>query len=192
MKLLRTRIMGYFSTIFFLNILYIFKKINNKNIMFIFADNRHWTLPYYCDIVIMVILAIEIILGVIFFIAMLFTSDKIKEKNTKGKNIELINLNNITQQEYFGKYSLLILTGLTLPTDSSIIAILIFIIIQLSLGVIFIYYNLIYINPLLLIFKFQVYFCDDKNSKIVIITKENLNGKSSIKINNTNRKIIKY
>lgn len=203
MRLISSKVGCYFSTMLFFNVLHILKIFNDKNIdssKWEFPSienikNIKWILPSLNNVKIL-ILVIEILIGVVFLIKIITSMDDKLSANTKGKTYSIITLNDQTQCEYFGKYSLLILTSLSLPTTNSVFAFVIFFFVQLTIGIVYVYYNLIYINPILSLFKYRTYVCDCKNSdsgskNLIVITRRVLKASDTINIRNTNNKVIK-
>ena len=148
-----------------------------------------------------IIIGLEILFGILFTVRILAKNDdKLKNKQT-GKKLNIIDIKDDTESTYLGKYSLLILTSLSLPTTNNIYSFLIYFIVQITLGVIFIYKNLIYINPILTILQYNIYRCNceekgsvydkNKSKNHIILSKSKLTVGSEVTIRNTNNTLLK-
>ena len=90
---------------------------------------------------------------------MCLKNDTIKQKNTKGKQVRILEMQDNTSDNFFSKFSLLVLTGITIPVCEGIFSLIIFLLIFISLGLVYTDKNLIYINPLLSLLHYNVYRC---------------------------------
>ena len=203
MKYVSNKVGCYFSTMLFFNLLHILKIFNDKNIepdKWNFPTLKNiikfdWVMPSWNNIEIFII-TFEIIIGIIFLVKIFIYNDDKISQNTKGKTYTINEITDQTQCEYFGKYSLLILTSISLPTNNNIFSFVIFFFVQITIGIVYVYNNLIYINPILTLTKYRIYSCncdgeDTKDRKLVVITKKELEQTDKIIIRNTNNTVIK-
>ena len=102
-------------------------------------------------------------------ISVLFTLlgivDSILSTNTLGRTITVTQVENMTNENYFANYSLIVLTGLALPAMKGVWSLLIFLMIWFSLGIVYINNAMIYMNPILSIKKYCVYKCHSKEDE---------------------------
>ena len=77
-------------------------------------------------------------------------------QNTLGKTAKVISYKDITGDNYFSKYSLLILTGNSLPMFHNFVGLTIYIIILLTVGFIFVRQKMYYLNPIVMLVGYRV------------------------------------
>ena len=148
-----------------------------------------------------IIIILEIIIGIIYTARLLLANDDNFHNHSAGKKLKICSLKDNTENTYFGKFSLLILTSISLPTENNIYSLIVYIIVQATIGIIFIYKDLFYINPILTLLKFNVYSCEcleQKDTqqrldqkKFTIISKNELKKDQIVTIRNTNKTILK-
>lgn len=192
MKKLSLRNIGcYLSTMVVFNIIYLMKMKHNNIFTYLF-----WTNINVVDLIRVSIVLLFIMGGVVFTIFLYFWNDTPKHKNTLGKQIITSNVRNLSADTYLGKYSLLILTGLSLPTDSGFFSLTIYLIIFMTIAVIFVNENLIYINPMFSVFGYHLYSCtsihkDTNGNDYLLICGDIVKDEQNIRIKNINQWILK-
>lgn len=108
----------------------------------------------------------------------------------KGTLVTVISTKNVTPNYYFTNYSLLVLTSISIPCFESIYSFLIYVIIFVSIGIVYIGNNCYAINPLLLLSGFKAYQCEytfknedeDKICEATFLVKNGLDIKKDQKI----------
>ncbi len=202
MKIVSSKVGCYFSTMIFFNALHILKIYNDEKVepckwtvLLNSIKNKEWVNPS-CNNIEILLLVIEIIIGAVFLAKIIIHNDDKRYENTKGRTYTIIDFEDKTQCEYFGKYSLLILTSISLPTNNNLYSFFIFFFVQITIGIVYVYYNLIYINPILSLLKYRIYSCrctynDTEKKSLVVITRRELKEEKEINIRNTNNTVIK-
>ncbi len=186
----------YMSCMTLFNLIYFIKMIIDG---LFFPENINWkSWIYYIDFFTFCTSIILFLMGVIFTIIIIKRDDSIQTQNTLGREVTVSELKDLTGQNYFTNYSLLVLTGLSLPTNKNVYSLILYFLVLITLGIVYIKKDLIYINPAMALFNFSVYACrnkQDKRSYIFVVRKCKLEngdtvsyadvGKKIIRINNT-------
>lgn len=94
--------------------------------------------------------------GVVYTVVICARDHSVKNKNTIGKKVEVIFCKNITGDNYFSKYSLLVLTGNSLPMFHNYVGLVIYLIILMTIGLIFTRQKMYYMNPIVIILGYNV------------------------------------
>ena len=185
----------YFSTLIFFNSLHLLKMKVDQSVLFMF-----WSTGIKLNNIKSFIIGAEILIGIVYTIVLFLKNDD-KHGDETGKEYRVYEVKNETERTYLGKFSLLILTSLSLPTSNNIWSLIIYFAVQILLMFIFIYGNLIYVNPILTMAKYKVYRCscilqDNKGGikepdELVIISYRQLKKDCIFNIRNTNNKLIK-
>ena len=119
--------------------------------------------------------------GILFVIGVgytviLFSTDYSVQKGETGVNFQIDKVVDITTSEFFGKFSLLILTGLTIGGISLWWGLIIYTLFFAVIGIMYIRFEMLYFNPLLIIFGFHIYraegFVEDTYKNYYFISKE--------------------
>ena len=105
------------------------------------------------------------LLGIVATKLIIARDDSILSTNTLGRTITVTQVENMTIENYFANYSLIVLTGLALPAMKGVWSLLIFLMIWFSLGIVYINNAMIYMNPILSIKKYCVYKCHSKEDE---------------------------
>ena len=135
-----------------------------------------------------------VILGVVFTYLIAHSNDEVQSSATLGKSVELEQVDDCTGSNYFGNFSLIVLTGLSMPTKIGAYAVLIYLIVFVSLGIVYIKKSLFYMNPLLTLLDYSVYKCRLKNynGEFVFVVKGRVLTKGDVlHYRNTNNRIIR-
>ena len=94
--------------------------------------------------------------GVVYTIIICARDHSIKNKNTFGKMVEVMSCKDITGDNYFSKYSLLVLTGNSLPMFHNFVGLAIYLIVLITIGLIFAKQKMYYMNPIVIILGYNV------------------------------------
>lgn len=184
----------FLTTMILYNVIYLLKTVENNTIKIRNPDIN--TIRFLFLILLMIV-------GLIYIIFLLIKNDNNNyEENTKGQSYKIIQIKNRTGELYLGQYSVIILTSLSLPTAPSLIACTIYLIVFATLGTIFVYKNLIYINPILTLCGYNVYDityievkCGQEKTgekKLTVISRQILNQNDVLLLRNTHSDVIKY
>lgn len=103
-------------------------------------------------------------IGMLFTVYICTRDHSIKNKNTLGKTVEISSYKDITSDNYFSNYSLLVLTGIALPLYDNVIGLVIYLLVVLTVGTIFITQKMYYMNPVLTLLGFHVVHAECKGT----------------------------
>lgn len=121
--------------------------------------NGNWTFNFL-NTTILILMFLFICFGIFCFVLIY------KEiKNSKAKQITITSKKNITDQHFLGYFSIFVLFAVTFEIEMYSMA-LIFLIILLFIGIVYIRNDMYYINPLINLLGFSFYDveCNDKNN----------------------------
>ncbi len=133
--------------------------------------------------------------GIIYTIIMM-ANDYTPKRYENGKEYKFSNKQNITSTEFLGKFSLLVMTGLTIGSVPLWWGLSLYLIFYIAIAVIFIRCNMFYLNPIVTLSGYEIYKCkcvvNKKEETIYFIVKNiDFSTKESIKTTFTNSKIIR-
>lgn len=154
-----------------------------------YGENSFWII-----VATLVIVCIMICLGLFFTYLILTKDDSVETPSSLGTTVTITELEDLTGENYFTNYSLLVLTGLSLPTMGQLCSLGMYLLILVTLGIVFIKKTLIYMNPVLTLVNYSIYRCKVKESGdtyIFIVRGDTLKTADTIKYDNTTRKIIR-
>ena len=120
--------------------------------------------------------------------------DSISEQNTLGKTITPVDVVDMTGENYFANFSLLALTGLALPTMKGIFSLIIYLLIWITMGIVYINKAMIYMNPILSIKKYSIYRCkahEDSQEYIFVVKGFVIKEKQPVNIKRNSGRIIR-
>lgn len=151
--------MGYYlSCMVVFNAIYLLRYLlSGGNANLIQFDFSQWRSGI--DIFTIVLVGVSLLWGIIYTICIFFRNDLCKEKRELGDVYFIENKEDITAENYLGKFFLLVLSGLSLPVAKNVLSLILYIIFFLSVGIIYIKKRLIYMNPILTLFNFTIYHC---------------------------------
>jgi len=148
---------------------------------------------FWIDAATLAIVCGLIVLGLFFALLILKRDDSVENPSTLGKHVTITELNDLTGENYFANYSVLVLTALSLPTSNHLYSLSIYLFLLVTLGIVYIKKSLFYMNPLLTLMNYSIYRCKDAKSGdfyVFIIQNETLKEKETIEFQNTPRHII--
>lgn len=180
--------MYYFSCMLLFNLIYL------SRICYDFGENVCEYLQnmpkFYTNIATLAVVSVSLIISMITTLLVFYHDDSPSNKQTKG--IELQVLRDITGSNYLGKFSLLVLTGLSIPVNKDWLSLMVYLLVFIAIGIIFVKKNLAYINPILAIFNYSVYECVSKDEQHVVVLAKNANAKVfRVRNNSKNTYIVK-
>ena len=94
--------------------------------------------------------------GLISTVFIRFRNHEITNKNTLGKSVTVKACENITGDIYFSRYSVLVLTGMSLPMMQNYIGLVLYLVVIVTLGLVFIRQEMHYMNPLTVLLRANV------------------------------------
>ncbi len=149
---------------------------------------------FWADAVTLAIVCGLIVLGLFSALLILKSDDSIENPFTLGRKVIITELEDLTGENYFANYSVLVLTALSLPTSGHLYGLSIYLFLLITLGIVYIKKALIYMNPLLTLMNYSIYRCKDGRSGdfyVFVIQGEALREGETIEFQNTPRHIIR-
>lgn len=137
---------------------------------------------------------IMFILSIIFTVLIVHRDDSIRSESTLGKEVHVCTLEDLTGENYFANFSLLVLTGLALPVLHHIYSLALYLFVFVALGIVYVKKGLIYMNPFLTMLNFSTYRCKNaktEQSYIFVVRGYEIHENDTICFQNTKRKIIR-
>ena len=132
-------------------------------------NHINWkSFTYVCDFITFCLSGCFTLIGIMVTFWICKKKDIKKNISTQGTQVCVIEMHDDTIGNFFSNFSLLVLTGLSLPVREGIFSLIIFLLIFISLGLVYTDNNLIYINPLLSLMHYNVYHC-----KCILTNKNN-------------------
>lgn len=145
----------------------------------------------------------SIISGVVSTVIFLSINDIEKCTASTGRTLKINSLEDKTGENYFANYSLIVLTGISLPSLYDWLSLAVYLIVVFMLGIVYIKKMMYYMNPVITLFGYNFYKCNvtditnennDVEKQIYILLKGKLMAGetiSKIKNINTNMLILK-
>jgi len=109
-----------------------------------------------CNFIAFTLALVLVTFGVVYTVIICARDHSVKNKNTIGKKVKVISCKNITGDNYFSKYSLLVLTGNSLPMFHNFVGLIIYLIVLMTIGLIFTRQKMYYMNPIVIILGYNV------------------------------------
>lgn len=182
----------YLSCMLLFHLIYVLKLTGD---CFFSANPVKWGESSFWIIVAdLTIVCVMICLGLFFTYLILRRDDSAETPSSLGTRVTITELEDLTGENYFTNYALLALTGLSLPTTGQLYCLGLYLLILVTLGIVYIKKALIYMNPVLTLANYSIYRCRDKGSGdnyIFIVRGDTLKEADTIEYNNTTRKIIR-
>ena len=118
----------------------------------------------YVDISAIILTGLMILLGLICTVVIVSRNDNNDRKgsNEKGCIYRIESYEDITTENYLGKYSLLVLSAISLPVGANVLSLAIYIIFVITIGIIYIKREMIYMNPILTLLNYNIFKCQCK------------------------------
>ena len=113
-----------------------------------------------------------------------------------GNEYIFLSKQNITSTEFLGKFSLLVMTGLTIGSVPLWWGLSLYLIFYIAIAIIFIRCDMFYLNPVITLLGYEIYKCEctlngEKKNLYFIAKGIDLNSKTSIRSTFTKSKIIR-
>ena len=90
----------------------------------------------------LVLAVLLVVMGVLFTVQILTTDDSETNSIATGKQFKVITMKDLTGENYFANFSLIVLTGLSLSDTPDFWDLMIFLLIEAALGIIYIKKNM--------------------------------------------------
>lgn len=114
--------------------------------------------------------SITFVIAIICAFAGMYSTGKIisvddSENNTasSGKKFKVVSVKNQTGENYFANFSVIVLTGIALPSNPNRYGLMIFLLIEITLGIVYIKNKIYYMNPILSLLDYNIYECTGKD-----------------------------
>lgn len=182
----------YLSCMMLFNAVYAIKILNDGLFQCELVNWKSW--EYIVDFSTFIICILFLISSVVFTILIVVRDDSITEEAALGKKVEVSELEDLTGENYFTNYSVLVLTGLSLPVLNNVYSLLLYLLIFVTMGTVYIKKGLIYMNPILTVLDFSTYRCSDAKSSstfIFVVRNSELKNGQIVRFQNTTRRIIR-
>ena len=148
------------GTGYYLSCMMLFNGIYSLKIL---ADENVFVKPSCMDewikLVTFLLAIILAAIGICFTARILAIDDSEKNGIATGRRFQVMTVKDVTGENYFANFSLIVLTGLSLSTAPNFWDLLIFALIELTLGIIYIKKKMFYMNPLLSLADYGIYEC---------------------------------
>lgn len=106
-----------------------------------------------------------VIFGIVATIQILRKDDSVENSHTFGKKVKAVNVEDLTSENYFANFSLIVLTALSIPAWKGLYSILIYFAVLIMLGIVYIKKRIIYMNPILTLGNYSIYRCKNYNEE---------------------------
>lgn len=153
------------------------------------GDWRFWV-----DVATLAAVCILIVLGVVSGCLILKRDDSVESASTLGREVTITELEDLTGENYFANYSVLVLTALSLPVSGHIYGLGIYLFLLVTLGIVYIKKAMFYMNPLLTFMNYSIYRCRDGKSGevyVFVILGETIKESETIRFRNMSGHIVR-
>lgn len=139
-------------------------------------------------------------MGLLSTAKILTTDDSETNNIATGKLFSVTTVKDLTGENYFANFSLIVLTGLSLSDNPTFWDMMIFLLIEVALGIIYIKKKMFYMNPVLSLLNYSIYECtgfdaitkkEYPETVYFLIRGKSISSKSVIKYKNINSHIIR-
>lgn len=162
MKLPYLESFGYYASCMILfNFIYLLRMMQEEILC---KYNIDWgSCTFWFNFITFLLSAILCLAGIVTTIEICLKDDVVKKEKTKGKEIILKDVKDYTGSNFFSNFSLLVLTSLSLPVCSGCCGMLIYLVVIVAIGLVYMDKNLIYLNPILSLMHYSLFCCRDKS-----------------------------
>lgn len=167
---MRERLEGigyYLSCMFLFNAIYGLSIVADGNIF-----KKHCGNYDVAGITTLVIVGLCAFLGAFFTVRIMAVDDSENNTISTGKQFEVISVKDLTGENYFANFSVIVLTGLALPSNPNWYILIIFLLIEVTLGIVYIKKKMYYMNPVLSLMNYSIFECTGKDA----LTKREYDG----------------
>lgn len=140
------------------------------------------------------------ITGIISTIGIVAADDSCSNTASTGKQFEILTIKDLTCENYFANFSVIVLTGIALPSRPDFWILIIYLLIEFVLGIVYIKKRLYYMNPVLSVLDYSVFECTGRDyttkaafpgAYIFWTRGDSLKENITVKYKNINARIIK-
>lgn len=149
----------YLSYILFFNMIYALSIIADGKAFK--KCNGHYRVA---GITTLVIVCIFVLLGLCFTLRILRLNDAKNNTVSTGKHFKVLSVKNLTGKNYFSNFSVIVLTGIALPSNPNWCVLAIFLLIEFTLGIVYIKQNMFYMNPVLSLLNYNIFECTGEDA----------------------------
>jgi len=148
----------------------------------------------------LVVAILLVVVGLLSTVKILTTDDSETNNIATGKQFAVTTVKDLTGENYFANFSLIVLTGLSLSDNPTFWDMMIFLLIEEALGIIYIKKKMFYMNPVLSLLDYSIYECtgfdaitkkEYQETSYFLIRGKSISSKSVIKYKNINSHIIR-
>ena len=148
----------------------------------------------------LVVAILLVVVGLLSTVKILTTDDSETNNIATGKQFAVTTVKDLTGENYFANFSLIVLTGLSLSDNPTFWDMMIFLLIEVALGIIYIKKKMFYMNPVLSLLDYSIYECtgfdaitkkEYQETSYFLIRGKSISSKSVIKYKNINSHIIR-
>ena len=148
----------------------------------------------------LVVAILLVAVGVLSTAKILTTDDSETNNIATGKQFAVTTVKDLTGENYFANFSLIVLTGLSLSDTPTFWDTMIFLLIEVALGIIYIKKKMFYMNPVLSLLNYSIYECtgfdaitkkEYSKSFYFLIKGKSISNKCVIKYKNINSHVIR-
>ena len=186
------KISYYMSSMILFNVFYIIK---NLSLLVPTQSGVPYGIKEIFLLICIGISGIFLIWGSIYTIVIM-TNNYNPKPSENGIKYKFATKQNITSTEFLGKFSLLVMTGLTIGSVPLWWGLSLYLIFYSAIAIIFIRCDMFYLNPIVTLLGYEIYKCEcivnkEKENVYFIVKGIDLNNKESIRSTFTKSKIIR-
>ena len=185
----------YLSCMIFFNVIYAFSIASDGCVLK--KHLGHYNIVGLLTFITAILLTIA---GIISTIGIVVADDSDTNTVSTGKQFEILTIKDLTCENYFANFSVIVLTGIALPSRPDIWILIIYLLIEFVLGIVYIKKKIYYMNPILSVLDYSVFECtgrdyttkaDFPGTYILWIRGKSLSEGMAVKYKNINARIIK-
>lgn len=118
----------------------------------------------FVSVTTLAIAGLLVLFGAFFTIKIMTVDDSENNVSATGKQFEVTSVKDLTGENYFANFSVIVLTSLALPSKPNWYSLFIFLIIEISLGIIYIKKQMYYMNPVLSLMNYSIFECTGRDA----------------------------
>ena len=186
------KISYYMSSMMLFNVFYIIK---NLSLLVPTQSSLPFGIKEIFLLICICISGVFLIWGLIYTFVIM-TNNYNPKSSENGIEYKFATKQNITSTEFLGKFSLLVMTGLTIGSVPLWWGLSLYLIFYSAIAIIFIRCDMFYLNPIVTLLGYEIYKCEcfvkeEKKNVYFIVKGIDLNNKESIRSTFTKSKIIR-
>lgn len=194
-KITLERISYYMSAMILFNLFYIIVVLSEMGDYSIFSKDKTIDIEIIVEYTSILIAGVAFLWGIIYT-CIICNYDFNTEEGEKGIEITIRETRDITAKEFFGKFSLLVLTGISIGGLNFLWKIIVYFIFYITIGIIYIRLDMIYLNPILILLRYKIFEADcvvnEKEKQYYFVLKDlTIKDGGILAITNTKKTIIR-